>query len=75
MSFFSGASAATTYVFIAGVVLFTAGLVWLFYENIKLNREFSNDYNGLTNRIWWATLISLIGIIIFGYAGLLIAAY
>jgi hypothetical protein len=63
-----------SYIFFLGVTLFAAGILWLFYENARLSREFSNDYNGLTWRIWWATVIALIGVIVFGYAGLLIAA-
>lgn len=75
MALFSGLTTALSYTLIIGVVLFAVGVIWLFYENVKLNSEFNNDYANLTNKISYATVIALIGVLVFGYAGLASVAF
>lgn len=82
MAFFSSSSSFASTVgidfaaygpFILGFVLVLIGTVWLFIEGNVLRREFEKDNNRRANRIVWATVIAVLGIIIITFAGLLLA--
>ena len=70
----SNVGATVFYAFLVGISLFVAGIVWLIYISAFINKEYSNDGKKLANRVSIATIMCLIGIIMFTITGLIIAS-
>lgn len=70
MSVFATMNKAVFYTFVAGVSLFTAGLIWLIYLNARMNYVYTNDGDSLSFYVAIASTMCMVGIFTFALAGL-----
>lgn len=58
-------------VLIIGLLVYIGGLGWLLYMNLSLKYNDYSDRGKQTNRVIWATVLTLIGLVVFAFAGIM----
>lgn len=71
ITFFASMNKFVFYCFVAGITLFSVGLIWLMYLNAKMNYEYTNDGDTLSLYASIAAGMCMVGILTFAVSGVI----